>query len=79
MEDIFHEQLKGFFFSPEKIAQYLLDADRTINDKEELLKTNEKERGNIRTEMDKVYKLYIDGEINSKEFGMRQRKLTPLG
>jgi len=33
LEEIFHQQLKGFFFSPEEISKYLQEADNLIKEK----------------------------------------------
>lgn len=69
LEEIFHEQLKAFFFSPEEISNYLRQADQVIAEKEDLLQSLTEEERKIRQEMSKVYKLYMDDEITSKGFG----------
>lgn len=75
LDGIFHEQLKGFLFSPEDIAQYLEGADQTIKEKEELLKTLESDQTKVKAEMDKLYRLYLDSELSSKGFGERNKPL----
>lgn len=75
LEAIFQEQLKGFFFSSDEIANYLAGADSTIKEKEELLATLEKEEGEVKAEMDKVYRLYIDDVITPEGFGSRYKPL----
>ncbi|MHC4268021.1 MAG: recombinase family protein [Planctomycetota bacterium] len=75
LEDIFHNQLKDFFFSPKDIENYLKQSDEVIKEKEELLKSLEQEKGKIQQDMDKVYKLYIDDQITPEGFG---RKYKPL-
>ena len=42
LEGVFQEQLKSFFLSPKEITGCLKEADETIKDKEELLKTLER-------------------------------------
>ncbi len=37
LEEVYHEQLKSFFFSSEEVSNYLSQADRVIREKEELL------------------------------------------
>src|SRR5206468_12868366 len=44
LEAVFNEQLKNFFLSPKELMQYLNDAYQTIKEKEELLKSLEKEQ-----------------------------------
>ena len=75
LEAIFHEQLKGFVFSPEKVANYLEGTDKNIKEKEELLTTLEKERDKTQKEMDKIYQLYLDDEIPKQGFGKKYKPL----
>jgi site-specific DNA recombinase len=39
LEEIFHQQLKSFFFSPDEVSKYLEQADSVIKEKQELLKS----------------------------------------
>ena len=75
LEGIFHQQLKEYFFSSEEVGNYLKNADQTIKDKEEVLKTLIEEEKKLRTEMDKVYRLYMDDEITSEGFGQRYKPM----
>lgn len=75
LEEIFHHQLKDFFFSPQEIVAYLKSADETIQTKEELLETLKKEHGKIQSEMRKVYQLYIDDKISADGFNLTYRPL----
>lgn len=75
LETVFHEQLKGFFFSPTELASYLNEADQLISEKEELLQGLEKERQKVQGEMDKLFELYLSGEIPKEGFG---KKYQPL-
>ncbi|MCG3195747.1 MAG: hypothetical protein GHCLOJNM_00214 [bacterium] len=75
LEAIFIEQLRGFVVSPEDIAQHLAQADRTLAEKEELLKVLEREEKSVQAEMERVYRLYIDGAIQSKRFAAKNRPL----
>lgn len=71
LEAVFHEQLKAFVFSPEDIAKYLNSAVQTIQGKEELLQTLEREKKKVQTEMDAMMNLYLAGEIKKEGFGKR--------
>ncbi len=75
MEGVFHEQLKSFFFSPVEITAYLKKADATMGEKEEHLRVLERERVNVRREMDKLYALYLDDKITKEGFGERYHPL----
>jgi len=73
LEEIFHHQLKNFFFSSTDIAGYLNSADQIIKEKEELMKALFDEKQKVEKEMEKIYKSYIEDEINSKDFGSLYR------
>ncbi|HEY3377482.1 MAG TPA: recombinase family protein [Armatimonadota bacterium] len=75
LEELFHEQLKSFFFSPVEISQYLERADQTVHDKDELLQTLYTEERRLRAEMDQVYRLYIDKLITPNGFGDRYKPM----
>jgi len=75
LEEVFHHQLKSFFFSPSEITSYLNKADQLIREKEELLAALMEEERKIRQEMDKTYRLYIDDKITSEGFGERYKPL----
>jgi site-specific DNA recombinase len=51
LEAIIHEELQGFFLSPERIAAHLEDANRGIADKEALLDSHRREIEKIRDEI----------------------------
>jgi len=76
LEDIFHHQLRDFFFSQSDIAGYLDKADQTIKEKEELSKALLDEKKKTEREMDKIYRSYMDEEIDSKTFGSLYRPKT---
>jgi site-specific DNA recombinase len=75
LEEIFHLQLKDFFFSPEEVVSYLKTADDTIKSKEELLETLKTEQSKIQTEMKKIYRLYMADQISPDGFGTAYRPL----
>jgi site-specific DNA recombinase len=75
LEGVFHEQLKEFLFSPTEIGDHLAEADRTIKDKEELLGILGSEEANLRDEMKKVYRLYVDDQITGDGFAREYRPL----
>jgi len=75
LEEIFHEQLKTFFFSPKEITEYLSQADQTIKEKEKLLKTLNDDRKKTEQDMEKIYRAYTNDEITMEAFGRHYRPL----
>jgi len=75
LEGVFHEQLKSFFFSPSELTGYLEQADRTVKDKEDLLRSLETERDKVQSEMAKVYRAYVNDDIPMAAYGTQYRPL----
>jgi len=75
LEDIFHHQLKTFFFSPTEITNYLSQADQVIKEKENLLKSLNDERRKTEQEMEKTYRAYINDEIPMEGLGRHYKPL----
>jgi len=75
LEAIFLEELKGFLLSPEHIAEYLEKANTTIAEKGGLVETLSKELEKVKSEAEKVYRLYIDEMITGDQFKDRYQPL----
>jgi site-specific DNA recombinase len=75
LEAVFHEQLRNFFLSPEDVARHLGQADDEIKAKEERLASLETDLGKVRSDMDRVYKLYMADQISPEGFGRTYRPL----
>lgn len=75
LEGVFHEQLRGFFLSPNEILNYVRGADETIKEKQKLLLAHEKQYQKVRAEMDKLLRLYYDNKISGDGFGREYRPL----
>lgn len=75
LERVFHEQLKGFFLSPEEISRYLEENDKTIQEKGELVTTITGERAGLKAEMDRLYRLYAEGGLTVEGFKSRNQPL----
>jgi site-specific DNA recombinase len=75
LEEIFHQQLKTFFFSSTEITNYLSQADHVIKEKESLLNTLGEEKRKTEQDMDKIYRAYTNNEISMDSFGKRYRPL----
>ncbi len=66
LEKVFQEQLKGFVFSPEQIAAHLEDADKTIQEKQELLTVMEKEYQQVKAKMERIIRLYTEEHLTGE-------------
>ena len=75
VENIFHTQLREFLISADDITKHLDAADETLREKRALLSTLEKERQKLETEDDKLYTLYLEGELGSAAYGKRHRPI----
>jgi site-specific DNA recombinase len=68
LEGIFYDQLKGFFLSPEDVAQSIQAANTSIREKERHLDAHLKELDKVKKEIDRVYKLYQASELTPASF-----------
>ncbi len=75
LEEKSHSQLKNFFLSPKEIEGYLGQADKVISEKEKLRDSITTERKRVKSEMDKLYSLYLDDGISKSGF---KERYTPL-
>jgi site-specific DNA recombinase len=76
LERIFHEEIKGFLFSPDKIIQHIEQAQGHIAEKTAQLSHLESERAKVQGEIDKLHDLYQADEIDKRGFGARYRPLA---
>lgn len=75
LENVFHTQLKDFFFSTADVARHLESADITIREKTQLLAAIEAEERKLAAESEKLYRLYIEGNLSSSGFGEKNRPI----
>jgi site-specific DNA recombinase len=75
LERVFAEQLKGFAFSEEAMADHLAEVDTVIEGKRELLQTLRSEEGVSRTESEMLYRLYLEGGLSVQGFRERNDPL----
>jgi site-specific DNA recombinase len=75
LEGIFCDQIKGYSFSTDRIAEYLKQADGTISEKTRMLELQKAELQKTEGEIARVYRLYQDGQLDSTGFGSFYRPL----
>jgi site-specific DNA recombinase len=69
LEAIFHDELKAFFATPERIATHLNQAQENLVEKENLLQINQSEIQKVRDDMTRTHKLYLADQITPQGFG----------
>lgn len=75
LDGIFHQQLKDFFICPTQIVGYLQQADVVIREKQQLLENLKQEYDQLRTGMDKLFKLYYADKITADGFADQNKPL----
>ena len=75
LEAIYHSQLKGFLFSDEHLAAYLDRSDASITENEALIDQRGEDRDRVQKDIDRLYDLYLAGEIPKEGFGLKLRPL----
>lgn len=82
LEDIFRAQLKTFLFGPEDLTRFLGASVAAIKEKEALVASLAAEQAKIRSEMEKLSKLYLADQLSVEGFGRenrpREERLTQL-
>jgi site-specific DNA recombinase len=69
LEDIFRQELKGFFTNPTRISASLAQSAESLKSKEQLLQSHTASIHKIREEMKQTHRLYVEGQITPKGFG----------
>ena len=75
LEAIYHEQLKGFFLSPDEIAEQMHKVDENLAQKEGLLEVLRRDERKVQQEIQRVYQLYSDGGLTADGFARFYRPL----
>ena len=79
LEGIFCDELQAYSFSAEKIKAYLAKADETLAEKEGLIEVQRSELQKTRAEIDRVYRLYQEGHLDSTGFARFYKPLEERG
>jgi site-specific DNA recombinase len=62
-------KLQGYLMSPEAVTEHLRQSDSVVKEKEALLAVQTGELEKSRREIDRLYRLYQEGQLSSDEFG----------
>lgn len=69
LEEVYKQQLQQFMLSPEKMSDYLAQANDAIGDKQKQLMLLKDEFDKLQRETKKLYDLYISDGITAETFG----------
>jgi len=75
LEGVFREQLKGLFLSPDELRPYLDEANSELREKQVLIRSHEAELARIEADMEKLFQLYLSGNLGQDAFGERFKPL----
>lgn len=75
LEEVFRHELQSFFLSDQDIRAFLEQDDAEIAAKEEQARVLEGERRKSVSEMDRLYRSFMDEELPGKSFGELHSKL----
>lgn len=75
LEAVYQEQLKNFFLSPSEVIRYVGKADEALREKQALLESLKCKEKQLKRDMDKLMRLYLDEQISSEGFGTQYKPL----
>jgi site-specific DNA recombinase len=75
LEAVFESELSSFLLSDEELHKYLDEGQEAISKKEEELEVQTKLLGQVKTEMEKLYQLYLAGGLDVSAFKERNGPL----
>jgi site-specific DNA recombinase len=75
LETVYHEELKNFFLSPEEVIRYVGKADASLHEKQALLASLTGRQRQLKRDMDKLMRLYLDERISGEGFGTQYKPL----
>ena len=76
LEGIFIDTVaEDFFWSKERITEYLEEAHETLRESIKRLEQLREEQQNVQSQMDRLYNLVMDGAITSQQFAKRNAPL----
>jgi site-specific DNA recombinase len=75
LETVYHEQLRNFFLSPKEVIKYVGKADASLQEKQALLTSLTSKQKQLKRDMDKLMRLYLDERISGEGFGAQYKPL----
>jgi len=75
LEELFREELKGYFLNPKAMAEFMNRTDQAVAEKTELLETLRREQQSLKHEMDATFQLYSANGLSVDQFKQRYKPL----
>lgn len=75
LEELFREELKGYFLNPKEMADFLNRTDSAAAEKTKLLETLRREQQTLKQEMDATFQLYSANGLSIDQFKHRYKPL----
>jgi len=75
LDNVFRDQLLRYMVSPERVAEYLKQANEAVVEKEALLESLKRERERVQADCDCTYQLYKQAGLTVSQFKERYQPL----
>lgn len=75
LEAVYCAELRNFFLSPEEVIKYIGKADASLQEKQALLDSLVGKQKQLKRDMDKLMRLYLDERISGEGFGAQYKPL----
>jgi site-specific DNA recombinase len=75
LEELFREELKGYFLNPKEMSDFLNRTDSAVAEKAKLLETLRREQQTLKQEMDATFELYHAQGLSIDQFKQRYKPL----
>ncbi len=75
LEELFREELKGYFTNPKEVSDFLNRTDGAVGEKTKLLETLRREQQTLKQEMDSTFQLYSANGLTVDQFKQRYQPL----
>lgn len=75
LEELFREELKGYFLNPKEMSDFLNRTDSAVAEKTKLLETLRREQQTLKQEMDATFELYHAQGLSIDQFKQRYKPL----
>ena len=76
LEAVYHDELSRFLLSPEQVSAHLEAANEAIRENDASVSAAQSELEKISQEDERLYQLYLGGQLSQDDFGRRQQPLS---
>ncbi|MBK8092199.1 MAG: recombinase family protein [Verrucomicrobiaceae bacterium] len=68
LEEIFLEEVKSYLVNPANVQGYLSKSGEVLGEKETLIAQRQRESAKLKSDTDRMLRLYLDGSVTSEDF-----------